>query len=283
MFNPHDLSGAAITDAGEARARIASARGILLDWDGCAAIANRPREDALAFIRKHRANLAIVSNNSTAMPEDISEILSQAGVDFPGTRIFLAGVEALAYAAGFAGARTLVLANTHMKALAHQVGMNLVQQDAEVVVLLRDTKFSYAKLERAVQSLVRGARLIVANPDATHPSGEGLVIPETGALLAAIGTCVDLSQVNVQVIGKPSNFLFERACAVLKITPESAVMVGDNRETDIKGAKRLGMGAILVTPGSSLSLRDLLGDSDQPSTRARAAYAVDVRTRSMIG
>ncbi len=282
MFDKNDLDARAITDAEEARRCIAGARGILLDWDGCAAIANRPREDALTFIRTHRANLAIVSNNSTVMPEDISEILAQAGVDFPGTRIFLAGVEALAYAAAFSGARTLVLANAHMKALAHQVGMNLVQQDAEVVVLLRDTKFSYAKLERAVQSLVRGARLIVSNPDATHPSVDGHVIPETGALLAAIGTCVDLSRVSVQVIGKPASFLFERACAVLKIAPETAVMVGDNRETDIKGARKLGMAGVLVTPGSSLSFKELMG-TGLSTARPHIATLPETRARSLIG
>lgn len=266
MLAPQDSGGPAITDADEARARIAGARGVLLDWDGCAASANRPHDDALAFIRKHRANLAIVSNNSTLMPEDISDILAHAGVDFPGTRIFLAGVETLAYAAGLPGVRTLVLANARMKALAHRVGMRLVSSDADVVVLLRDTKFSYAKLERAVQSLAQGARLIVSNSDTTHPSEDGHVIPETGALLAAIGACLDLSRVNVQFIGKPASFLFERACAALKVSPEAAVMVGDNRETDVKGAGRLGMSAILVAPGSSLSFSALL-DRKPPSLR----------------
>lgn len=269
MFDPHDFSGSAITDADEARLRISKASGILLDWDGCAATANRPREDALSFIRKHRAHLAIVSNNSTLMPEDISEILMRAGVDFPGTRIFLAGIEALAYAAGLPGPRTLVLGNTRMKALARQVGMRLVQEEADVVVLLRDTKFSYAKLERAVQSLAKGARLIVSNPDATHPSEDGLIVPETGALLAAIGACVDLRRVNVQAIGKPASFLFERACAALKIAPENAVMVGDNRNTDVKGAHNLGMTAVLVAPGSELSFRELL--ENDPSAARRPA------------
>lgn len=278
MFDPQDFNGSAITDADEARLCISKAGGILLDWDGCAATANRPHEDALAFIRKHRSHLAIVSNNSTLMPEDISAILMQAGVDFPGTRIFLAGIEALAYAAGLPSLRTLVLGNARMKALARQVGMRLVQEQADVVVLLRDTKFSYAKLERAVQSLAKGARLIVSNPDATHPSEDGLIVPETGALLAAVGTCVDLSRVNVQFIGKPASFLFERACAALKIAPEDAVMVGDNRNTDVKGAHNLGMAAVLVAPGSSLSFSELL--SSNSTTARRLAPAVSPASRS---
>lgn len=268
--------GGAITDADEARRRIAEARGILLDWDGCAAAANQPHESALAFIRRYRGKLAIVSNNSTHMPEDISDILARAGMEFPGSRIFLAGVEALAHAGGIPHARTLVLANARMKALAHRVGMRLVQEDADVVVLLRDTRFTYAKLERAVQSLVRGARLVVSNPDATHPGPGGNTVPETGALLAAIGACVDLARVNVQIIGKPSNFLFERACAALKVAPADAVMVGDNRETDVKGAGRLGMAAILVAPGSRLSFQELLDDGI-PVTQGLADASPSIR------
>lgn len=282
MFDLQDHGGSAITDADEARACISNARGILLDWDGCAAAANRPHDEALAFIRKHRANLAIVSNNSTQMPEDISEILMQAGVDFPATRIFLAGIEALSYAAGLPSLRTLVLGTTRMKALARQVGMRLVQEEADVVVLLRDTKFSYAKLERAVQSLAKGARLIVSNPDATHPSEDGLIVPETGALLAAIGTCVDLSRLNVQYIGKPASFLFERACAALKIAPEEAVMVGDNRETDVKGAGRLGMAAVLVSPGSSLSLGELLSADTATGHRPSTLNITQKPARSFL-
>lgn len=83
-----------------------------------------------------------------------------------------------AAAAGLPSLRTLVLGNPRMKALARQVGMRLVQEEADVVVLLRDTKFSYAKLERAIQSLAKGARLIVSNPDAPHPSEDGLIVPE---------------------------------------------------------------------------------------------------------
>ncbi len=243
-----------------ARKSIDKARGLLLDWDGCAATGNRPHEQAVTFIAKHRPRLAIVSNNSTQTPEDISGLLADAGVDFPSARIFLAGMEALTYAAGIPGVRSLVLANGRMKALGRAAGLQLVRGDADAVVLLRDTKFTYSKLERAVHSLARGARLIVANPDTTHPGQGGALVPETGALLAAITSCIDLQPENVQIIGKPSSFLFERACAALKVTPESALMIGDNPDTDIKGAHRLGMPSLLMAPGSRLTFSELLGE-----------------------
>jgi 4-nitrophenyl phosphatase len=266
MFDSTQIKGGAIVSADKARAVIAAAGGVLLDWDGCAAVGNRPTSEALAFIQRHAAKLAIVSNNSTLLPEDIAGILSEAGVTFPAARVFLAGVEGLAYASRVIGGRTLVVASPRMKALARRVGITMVQAEADVVVLLRDTRFSYAKLERVVCSLMGGARLVVANPDMTHPGVNGKVVPETGALLAAIGACVDLSRIDIQFIGKPSPFLFESACAALKIPPASAVMIGDNAETDMEGARRLGMPGILVFPGSKLSFAQML----KAQTRANA-------------
>lgn len=240
-------------------ATLMGAKAILLDWDGCASIANQPFPMTIDFIEFYGDRVVIVSNNSTLLPADIVHVLAKAGACFPAERVLLAGCEALIAGAELgADVRALVLGSPRMKAFAKRIGLNLVQDGVELVVLLRDTRFSYAKLERAVQALRLGARLIVANPDRTHPGANGALVPETGALLAAIGACIDLSANHTAVIGKPSAGLFEKACRLLQATPGEAVMIGDNPSTDIAGAHALGMGSILVAPGSALTLDDLV-------------------------
>jgi FMN phosphatase YigB (HAD superfamily) len=51
--------------------------------------------------------------------------------------------------------------------------------------------------------------------------------------------------------------LFHRACEVLGISPDQAVMIGDNPDTDIKGARALGMGAVLIGAQGDISTLDL--------------------------
>ena len=92
--------------------------------------------------------------------------------------------------------------------------------------------------------LARGLPLIVANPDLTHPGEDGPVI-ETGALLALLEACVPGAR--SCVAGKPSAHLFRVALG--PVAPEAAVMIGDNPDTDIAGARRLGMPSIHVGPG----------------------------------
>ncbi|MDX2222516.1 MAG: HAD hydrolase-like protein [Rhodospirillaceae bacterium] len=261
-----------VTQLTEARELVHRAKCLLLDWDGCVAIANRPRPAALAFIARNVHRCAIVSNNSTHLPGDIADILEADGVAFPSSRIFLAGAEAVARAVP-ARVPTMVVGNPRLKARGRELGLTMSDSDVGQVVLLRDTKFTYARLQRAVTALRAGARLIVANPDQTHPGPDGGIVPETGALLAAIEACLDTADLDMEIVGKPAPHLFSRACASLDTRPEHAVMIGDNPLTDAAGAGALDMPSILVEPGSALSFDDLARES----LGARPATGMDLR------
>ena len=230
----------------EAWGALKTAKGFLLDWDGCCAIGNRLVPEAADFLRQHQTRAAIVSNNSTNTVGDFLNLLSEEGIDMREDQVVLAGVEALNQAAETGSGPTLVLGDPRMRALARSLGIEMVQQDAGLVVLLRDTRFSYRRLERAVNAIRHGARLIVANPDATHPAGQGRLMPETGALLAAIRACVDVPASAMDIIGKPSPHLFRKGCEALGTAHADTVMIGDNPLTDVRGASALGMRACLV-------------------------------------
>ncbi|MBD3770621.1 MAG: HAD-IA family hydrolase [Rhodobacterales bacterium] len=223
-----------------------AARGFLIDWDGCCAIDNQPTVSAVAFLRAHQERAAIVSNNSSNTVDDFLEILTKAGVSMRREQIVLAGVEAIDRAAMAGPADVMILADPRMRAVARNLGVRLNRDEAEIVVLLRDTRFSYSRLERAANALRKGARLIVANPDLTHPGAEGRVKPETGALLAALGACVNLDTVEMEIIGKPKPGLYLKACRALGLGLEDVVMLGDNPATDLAGAEALGMRALLT-------------------------------------
>jgi 4-nitrophenyl phosphatase len=251
-----ESSDRAKSDIDQARALLDAKEGILLDWDGCVALNDLPHAAGLRFIATFLDQIAIVSNSSTLRPSDVSRTLAQAGISFPVERVILAGHQAL-LRAGQVNKPTLVFGSLQMRALARELGVQQVKQHPEVIVLLRDTRFNYARLTQGVNALAEGAYLIVANPDLTHPGGQGILVPETGALLAALLACVAVDQARVEVIGKPNAQLFQRACVALGVEPSQAVMIGDNPDTDILGANKLDMGSILVSPGSSLLLTDL--------------------------
>lgn len=239
-------NGMDMMDARLAGDVIAKSPGLLVDWDGCLALDNRPGDAAISFLREHGSRVAILSNNSTLLPGDFVGILAAHGVPFPEHRILLAGVEALQCAAETAPASVMILGAARMRDHAAHLGLRIVEKDAEVVVLLRDTELTLGRIEHAVNTLEAGARLIVANPDLTHPGPDGRLVPETGAILASLLACVNVPPSQMQIVGKPDPRMFMKACAILGISPGKAIMIGDNPATDIDGANAAGLGAILV-------------------------------------
>ncbi|MEH6409698.1 MAG: HAD hydrolase-like protein [Hyphomonas sp.] len=234
------------------------AQGYLVDWDGCCAVENQLVPSAMAFLKANHACCAIVSNNSSNTVDDFAEILGRSGIPMSKDQIILAGVESLTRAAEIDAEGVLVLGDTRMRGLARNLGLPLAKENIDLVVLLRDTRMTYNRLELAANALANGARLIVANPDLTHPGVDGRLKPETGALLAALGACVDLGSVDIEIIGKPGRHLFDKGCAAIGAAYEDVVMFGDNPATDISGADALGMNSLLVSPSPGVFFDSIL-------------------------
>jgi 4-nitrophenyl phosphatase len=49
--------------------------------------------------------------------------------------------------------------------------------------------------------------------------------------------------------GKPEPIFFQELCTRLGVEPSRCILIGDNLESDIAGAKRLGMATILTLTG----------------------------------
>lgn len=237
------------------RSMIEAARGVFLDWDGCLAIGNKVLPSTNRLIAQCADRVVIISNNSTQLPEDFSRILQRSGLKIPAHRVVLAGCQAVRGLA--AGRRSILMyGSVRMKTYAMSLGLRLERENADTVLLMRDTRFNYGKLLRAANALHQGARLVVANADRTHPSAGNRLVPETGALLAALRACVP--DVEPEIVGKPSPLLFMMACELLGISPDEAVMIGDNPETDGDGAVACGIRPIMLGGPSRRTIADLV-------------------------
>ena len=102
----------------------------------------------------------------------------------------------------------------------------------------RDIDFNYQKLENCAILLQRGARLVAANLDGHHPAENGINVPETGALIASIRRVVNIEP---EIIGKPSTFIFSKAMQRIGLNADKLAIVGDNPYTDIMGGTISGL------------------------------------------
>jgi HAD superfamily hydrolase (TIGR01458 family) len=224
---------------------------ILLDIDGVLHVSGEAVPGGGEAVRALRADghrLRFVTNNTTRARAALAAELRALGVELEAEEIT---TTPLAAARLLAGKRVLALTMAAVKPdLAESV--ELVEQDAEVVLLGGADEsgetgdvFAYENLNRAFAELDGGARLVCLHRNRWWQTSRGPLL-DSGAFVAGLEYAAG---VEAEVVGKPSPAYFAAALAELGAEAGEAVMVGDDIDADIGGAKSAGMRAVLVRTG----------------------------------
>lgn len=229
--------------------------GLIVDLDGVAGRGGAAEmiegaADAIAAIRAEGTQVLFLTNDPRTSRSALAAALSERGI--PATRD-----EVMTSAA--ATARVLGSFNDFVHRTALVVGASPLHEevaaagfrlgvddatDAEAVVVGGHEGFDYQELRAATAAIRNGARLYATGRDAVFPTPEG-PWPATGSILAAIETAGGRPAV---VVGKPEPIVFGIAREAL-IGCERIGVVGDHLVSDVLGAKRAGLDAILVLTG----------------------------------
>lgn len=239
---------------------------LILDLDGVVYRGNTQVPGAAELVeRLRRRGVAVrfATNNSmftrrqyarrlTAMgiPAEVEEIVTSTVATAehlrrhePSVRTVMAvGAPGMVEELSAAGFAVIPVAEAAAQAAA-QPGDAAPLVDAVVVGL--DPAFDAARRATAVRAIRSGARFFATNVDARYPTPTGFE-PGAGTVVAAIR---DDAGVEPIVIGKPKPAMFEAVLEAAGVTPAEAVVVGDNADADIVGARRAGIESILVLTG----------------------------------
>ena len=105
--------------------------------------------------------------------------------------------------------------------------------------------FAYDRLNQAYAALREGARLVCLHKNKWWQTSRGPLL-DAGAFVAGLEY---VAGVEAEIVGKPTAAYFQAALSEVDATPAEAVMVGDDVEADIGGAKAIGMRGVLVRTG----------------------------------
>jgi HAD superfamily hydrolase (TIGR01458 family) len=224
---------------------------ILLDIDGVLHVSGEPIPGAAEAVRALRAEghrLRFVTNNTTRARSSLAAELQEIGIELEEDELATTPVAA---ARLLEGLRVLPLT---MAAIREDLArhMKLVEGGAEVVLVggadeTAETAqvFAYDNLNRAFAELREGARLVCLHKNRWWQTSSGPLL-DAGAFVAGLEYA---AQTTAEVVGKPTAAYFQSALAQLDAAPGDALMVGDDVEADIGGAKRVGMRGVLVRTG----------------------------------
>lgn len=227
----------------ELRALVIDADGVL--WRGHHALPGVA--DFFDLLRTRQIPYIIATNNSARPEADVVERLARAGVVIEESRVLTSSQATALCLPRLAphARRVLVLGGEWLSLVLTRAGYQVVEQDADAVIVGIDWNLTYDKLKRATREIRRGAKFIGTNADKTFPSEEGIV-PGAGAILAALEAASETTPI---VIGKPERTLFDLAVERMGVAPEATASLGDRLETDIAGGHRAGLKSILVLTG----------------------------------
>lgn len=116
---------------------------------------------------------------------------------------------------------------------------------AEVVVIGLDRWLTYNKLDLAAEAARNGARIVACHAARLYMY-RNRVAMAVGPMVKAVEYA---SGKRAVAIGKPSRLMFQLALEKAGCSPHEAVMVGDQEETDVVGAKRMGITSVMVKTG----------------------------------
>jgi HAD superfamily hydrolase (TIGR01458 family) len=224
---------------------------ILLDIDGVLHVSGEPipgAPEAVRALRRDGHRLRFVTNNTTRPRARLAAELQAIGIELDEEEV---STTPLAAGRLLEGLRVLALTMSAVhEDLARHV--TLVEENAEAVLVggadeTDETAevFAYGNLNRAFAELSGGARLVCLHKNRWWQTSAGPLL-DAGAFVAGLEYAADTP---AEIVGKPTAAYFDGALAALEAERADAIMVGDDLEADIGGAKRIGMRGILVRTG----------------------------------
>jgi NagD protein len=190
----------------------------------------------------------VLTNNSIYTPRDLAARLRASGLEVPEAAIWTSALATARFLHDQRpGGTAFVIGEAGLTTALHDVGYTLSERAPDYVVLGETRTYSFEAIARAIRLIVAGARFIATNPDATGPTPDG-PLPATGSVAALISHA---SGVAPYFVGKPNPLMMRSALNAIDAHSETAAMIGDRMDTDVKSGLEAGMHTVLVLTGST--------------------------------
>jgi HAD superfamily hydrolase (TIGR01458 family) len=221
--------------------------GFLIDLDGTVYQAGALIPGAVGAVERLRAldvPFLFTTNTSRKSRAAVVGSLARLGLAIVADEVLTAPVAAARWLA----ARGLVRVQLLLPPSTHEEfrGFDVVDRDPDAVVVGDlGAGFEFGVLNAAFRSLREGARLVAVHRNRFWITRDGPTL-DAGPFVAALEYA---ARCEAALVGKPAPAFFELAAAMLGVETARLAVVGDDVESDIRGARDAGLTAVLVRTG----------------------------------
>ena len=228
---------------------IRSKNGFIIDMDGVLYHGNKLLpgvSDFVSWLKEEKKKFVFLTNSSERTPKELKEKLHRLGINVDTTVFYTSALAtAMFLASQKSKGSAFIIGEAGLINALYNVGYTMNNVDPDFVVMGETRTYSYEKIEHAVNLVLKGAKLVGANPDLTGPIENGIA-PATKALIAPIELSTGR---NAYFVGKPNPLMMRNALKKIKCTREESIIIGDRMDTDIVAGIESEIDTCLVLSG----------------------------------
>ncbi|MBU3111202.1 HAD-IIA family hydrolase [Clostridium lacusfryxellense] len=236
----------------------------ILDLDGTVYLGDKILDGSIKFLEElEKNNIAFkfFTNNSSKNAEVYINRIKKMGYNLSDDKMLISNFVIINYLKeNMPNKKVFVLGTEYLKADFRAANINVVTEDADVVVVGFDTSLVYENVSKACEYIRNGATFLGVNPDFNCPTEDGF-IPDCGSICSMITASTGVVP---EYFGKPSHHTLKYVIENTGFKEEEIAFVGDRLYTDIAISNGNDSVSILVLSGEA-KMEDLVDSEIQPT------------------
>jgi HAD superfamily hydrolase (TIGR01458 family) len=224
-----------------------SIEGVLCDLDGTLYVGDDPiagAADAIAYLRERGLALRFLTNSTTRSRKSLAAHVQALGFGIGEEEIYSAAYAGVLYLRSLGRPRCRFILQDDARTDYREFPQD---DDSPEIIVVGDIgpSWDYPLMNSIFRQVLGGARIVALHRNRYYRTSDGLDL-DSGTFVAALEYATGTS---AHVTGKPSGDFFSRALNDFRIPPANVIIIGDDIESDIGGAKASGIRGVLVKTG----------------------------------
>lgn len=217
---------------------------------------NKDGDDFISYL-KERSYDFLIMTNSIQSPVNIRKRLEKVGISVSTNQI-LNPIVAINETIKKHNYKKALIVGSQEEINQVDIDQNLIDPDVVILLDFEKNNVAYQTLQTLVDFMEKDIPVLTASKSFYYLK-DGKKQVDTGAFVALLEKVTSKS---IKVMGKPSDHYFHAGIHKLGGKPEAIIIIGDDYQTDILGAKKVASKAVLIRSGKFHRDDEILSNHD---------------------
>ena len=230
--------------------------GFICDMDGVIYHGNKLLDGVTEFVswmQENNKKFVFLTNSAERTPHELSMKLERMGLNVTPDHFYTSAMATAEFLhTQKPDSTAFVIGEAALTKALYDQGIYMNDVNPDYVIVGETSTYSFEKITKAINLVLKGAKLIGTNPDISGPF-EGGLYPATGALIAPIELATGKK---AYFVGKPNPLMLRHGLRRLNCHSQDIAFIGDRMDTDIIAGIESNVDTVLVLSGVT-SIEDI--------------------------